>query len=136
MAAPNVVSIRSEPDVIAARIAARDAARRTGFNAVDQARIATIASELARYILLCARGGWVTISHIRQDQEPGIELVVEGQIPDSAEPNPDLLDGTITPDWESIRLLAHHLMDEMNIVGNNGPGLKIICRKWRRPWPL
>ncbi|MCG8346850.1 MAG: ATP-binding protein [Chloroflexales bacterium] len=136
MAAPNVVSIRSEPDVLAARIAARDAARRTGFNAVDQARIATIASELARYILLCAHGGWVTISHIRHDQEPGIELVAEGQALDSAEPSRELIGTAVTPDWENIRLLAHRLMDEMDIVGDNEPELKVICRKWRRPWAI
>ncbi|MDH7479718.1 MAG: ATP-binding protein [Syntrophomonadaceae bacterium] len=53
------VEITSEEDVILARLAARKAAVRLGFSLVDQTRIITVVSELARNIFLYAGSGWV-----------------------------------------------------------------------------
>ncbi|MHB2018510.1 MAG: ATP-binding protein, partial [Candidatus Xenobia bacterium] len=49
--------IASEADVVVARTAGRDLARRLGFGLVDQTRIATAISELTRNILLYAGSG-------------------------------------------------------------------------------
>ncbi len=133
MVALNVVSIRSEPDVIAARMAARDIARKMGFNAIDQARIATTASELARNIFIYAGEGTVTINQVQRNELYGIELMFEDQgpgIPDTTHPTSA---APVHGDTPGIGLLAsRRLMDEMEITTSAGVGTRIICRKWRR----
>lgn len=131
--APHVVSIRSDADIIAARMAARDVARSMGFSAIDQARIATATSELARNILLYAGEGSVTIAQTRRDNMYGIEMIFEDQGPGIA--NLDLLlsDDHSTSAVSGLGLAGtRRLMDEMNIQSVIGQGTTIICRRWRR----
>ena len=52
------VSIRGETDIIAARQAAREMASALGFGPVDQSRITTAVSELARNVVRYATDGW------------------------------------------------------------------------------
>lgn len=125
--APNVVSIRSEQDIIAARMAARDVARKIGFNAVDQARIAMAASNLARNIVLQAGEGSVTINQIQRDREYGIELVFEDQRQGAdADAPPAAAAPTLLPD------ASQDLMDEIDTTNATDSGTRITCRKWRR----
>lgn len=130
MVAPNVVSIRSEPDIIAARMAAaaREVARRIGFGAVDQARIATTASELARNILLYADEGCMVVQTIGDAAHHGIEMVFEDHGPGIIDPNHYLRD---TLPHTTIGLAgARRLMDEIEIVSERGVGTRVVCRKW------
>ena len=62
-AAPDVrrIPIHSDLDIVAARIEGRNLAREIGFGIIDQARVATAISELARNVLVYAQGGQVNI---------------------------------------------------------------------------
>lgn len=77
------VELKSEPDFLAARLAARKMARAAGLGIMDQTRFATAVSEIVRNVLLYAVGGTCDIedlsdaSHIRlqakvYDKGPGI----------------------------------------------------------------
>lgn len=133
---PNIVSIRSDVDIVAARIAARDVARRLGFGTLDQARIATVTSELTRNMLSYAGEGDVIITPISRPTEKhqhGIEIVFRDQGPGIVEADFILEHGN-TSTGKRVHGLpgAQRLMDELQIETNNGSGTRIVCRKWLR----
>ena len=71
MAQSKTAVIRSDLDIVIARTMTRDAAKALGFGAIDQARIATAVSELARNIFLYAGTGNVTV---REVEKPGRKI--------------------------------------------------------------
>lgn len=67
------VEINTEWDIVAARQLGRNEAKKIGFGTVDQARITTAISELARNIYLYAGMGRIEITCILQGQMKGID---------------------------------------------------------------
>ncbi len=135
MAAPHFISIRTESDIIAARMAARDVARSLHFSAIDQARIATAASELARNIVFYAGEGSMTIRPIQKSDLCGIEMIFQDEGPGISNVERFLNNGSISPHApsENIGLSGtQRLVDEMTVETTIGAGTRIICRKWRR----
>lgn len=131
--APNIVSIRSDLDIIAARMAARDAARKIGFSNIDQARIATATSELTRNILMYAREGSVIIRAVQSDKRYGIEIVFEDKGPGIPLTKDMLQNDSANQDSMGYGLSgSRRLMDQMEIETTTGIGTRIICHKWLR----
>ena len=81
MASSKAAVIRSDLDIVIARTLARDTAKALGFGAIDQARIATAVSELARNIFLYAGTGSVTVREIERAGRKGIEIVCAQHLP-------------------------------------------------------
>ncbi|GAA5528443.1 serine/threonine-protein kinase RsbT [Herpetosiphon gulosus] len=135
MAMPNkVITIQSDLDIVAARMAARDMAKAMGFGAIDQARIATAISELARNIYLYAGEGTVTVSEIQQGLRKGLQVVCEDQGPGIEDISLVMQDGYTTSKGMGMGMPgAKRLMDEFEIESVVGEGTKITCRKWKRP---
>ncbi|ACL23661.1 anti-sigma regulatory factor [Chloroflexus aggregans] len=132
MAQSKTAVIRSDFDIVIARTMARDMAKALGFGPIDQARIATAVSELARNIFLYAGTGNVTVRNIEKGSRKGIEIICEDQGPGI--PNIDLVmqDGYSTSRGMGMGLPgAKRLMDEFDIKSQEGVGTTIICRKWR-----
>jgi len=124
--------IRSDLDIVIARTLARDTAKSIGFGAIDQARIATAVSELARNIFLYAGTGSVTVREIEKLGRRGIEIVCEDQGPGIADLNLAMQDGYTTSRGMGMGLPgAKRLMDEFTINTEVGVGTTIVCRKWR-----
>lgn len=132
-AAPNLISIRSDLDIIAARMAAREFARRLGFSTIDQARIATATSELARIILTDAGEGSISIWQLHPDDRCGIELVLEDNRMQGSD-NASIWQNWVDPcEHVATGLTAvRRLMDELEIQNDNGTLVTVICRKWQR----
>ena len=65
MADVRCIPIRSDLDIVAARVEGRNLAKEIGFDIIDQARIATAITELARNVVLYAGDGAVTVKRIR-----------------------------------------------------------------------
>jgi serine/threonine-protein kinase RsbT len=133
MVSPNVVSIRSDVDIVAARMAARDAARAIGFGAIDQARIATATSELARIVLVSSGSGSVAITAVSRDGRFGVQIVCG-----DCGPILSAID-RVLPDSQNVLRLdevgingARRLMDEMELDLATNPGTTVTCRKWLR----
>lgn len=132
MAQPKAAVIRSDLDIVIARTLARDMAKMLGFGAIDQARIATAVSELARNIFLYAGTGSVTVREIEKNGRKGIEIVCEDQGPGIPDMNLAMQDGYTTSRGMGMGLPgAKRLMDEFDIRSQVGVGTTIICRKWR-----
>jgi serine/threonine-protein kinase RsbT len=124
--------IRSDLDIVIARTLARDTAKSLGFGPIDQARIATAVSELARNIFLYAGSGSVTVREVEKNARRGIEIVCEDQGPGIPDINVALQDGYSTSRGMGMGLPgAKRLMDEFDIRTQDGVGTTIVCRKWR-----
>lgn len=127
------IEIRDEPAIVLARQAGREMARELGFGTVDQARIATAISELARNILHFAGGrGAISVAPLN-DSKTGIEVVAEDQGPGIPDVEQALQDGYSTGKGLGAGLPgARRLMDEFEIESQVGVGTKIRCVKWLR----
>ena len=69
-----IVEIVTEWDIVAARQLGRNEAKKIGFNSVDQARITTVISELARNIYLYALVGEIGIERVTDGDRIGIRI--------------------------------------------------------------
>jgi serine/threonine-protein kinase RsbT len=132
MAQGKAAVIRSDLDIVIARTLARDTAKTLGFGAIDQARIATAVSELARNIFLYAGTGTVSVREVERGGRKGIEVLCEDQGPGIANIDLVMRDGYSTSRGMGMGLPgAKRLMDEFDIRSQEGIGTTIVCRKWR-----
>ena len=130
------VAIHGEADIIAARQTARRLARTLGFGVVDQSRIATAVSELARNVVRYATGrqGRMTARQIATPTgRVGLEIVVADDGPGIADLEAAMRPGATTSGGLGLGLPGtRRLMDEMTIDSAPGRGTTITLIKWRR----
>lgn len=125
-------TIRGDLDIVTARTTARDIARSVGFGAIDQARIATAVSELARNIFLYAGSGDVVAREVERNGRRGIEIEFKDDGPGIEDIDLVMQEGYSTSRGMGMGLPgARRLMDEFDIKSSVGVGTTITCRKWR-----
>ncbi len=125
--------VRSDLDIVSARVEGRDMAKAMGFGTIDQARIATAISELTRNIVLYAGEGTVTLRPIEQGNKKGIEVICEDRGPGIEDVNLVMQDGYSTSRGLGMGLPgAKRLMDEFEIQSQVGKGTRVTARKWLR----
>ena len=125
--------IRSDLDIVSARVEARDMAKAVGFGTIDQARIATAISELTRNIVLYAGEGKVILRVTERGTRRGIEVVCEDSGPGIEDVDLVMQDGYSTSRGLGMGLPgAKRLMDEFEIESEIGEGTRITVRKWLR----
>jgi serine/threonine-protein kinase RsbT len=126
------VAIRNDMDIVTARSTARDVARGLGFGSIDQARIATAVSELARNVFVHGKGGYMNVTELERNGRRGIELEFVDQGPGIGNLDQALQDGFSTVGSMGMGMPgAKRLMDEFDIQSTLGVGTTIMCRKWR-----
>ena len=127
------VKIINEWDIVAARQLGRNVAKELGFGTVDQARITTAISELARNIYLYAGQGSVSIEKININGKSGLKIIAEDQGPGIEDIRRVMEDGYTTSGGLGAGLPgAKRLMDDFDIESIPGEGTKIIATKWLR----
>lgn len=127
------VEINTEWDIVAARQLGRNKAKRIGFGTVDQARITTAISELARNIYLYAGRGKIEITCISQNQAKGISIVASDEGPGIADVRKVMDDGFTTSGGLGAGMPGvKRLMDDFNITTEKGVGTTITAIKWVR----
>ncbi len=125
--------IRSDLDIVSARVEGRDMAKSLGFGTIDQARIATAISELARNIVLYASEGTVTLRVIERGLRKGVEVVCEDHGPGIENVGMVMQDGYSTSRGLGMGLPgAKRLMDDFEITSRVGEGTRVTVRKWLR----
>jgi serine/threonine-protein kinase RsbT len=130
------VIIAGEDGIVAARQTARESARQLGFGMVDQSRIATAVSELARNVVRYATAGRGE-AIVRVVESPsrgtGIEIVVRDEGPGIADIPLVMRDGYTSGPGLGMGLPGtRRLMDEFSIDSALGQGTTVTIRKWRR----
>ncbi len=125
------IPIKDEYDIVAARSAGKALSSQCGFGLVDQTRISTAISELARNILVYAVTGTVHIRGVRADEKHGIEIVAEDHGPGIANLDLAMTDGHTTGRGLGSGLPGtKRLMDEFEIKSEVGRGTTVTTRKW------
>ncbi|MEA1864327.1 MAG: anti-sigma regulatory factor [Euryarchaeota archaeon] len=125
------IPIKDEYDIVVARSAGKTISSKCGFGLVDQTRISTAISELARNILVYAVTGTVYIREVDADGKHGIEVVAEDHGPGIANLDLAMTDGHTTGGGLGAGLPGtKRLMDEFEIVTAVGEGTTVTVRKW------
>lgn len=131
MKTKSTVEIITEWDIVAARQLGRNEAKAIGFGAVDQARITTAISELARNIYLYARAGEVTIERIHETEKEGIRIIAKDKGPGINDLRKVMEDGYSTSGGLGAGLPGvKRLMDFMDIQSSVGNGTVVVIEKW------
>lgn len=127
------VNIRQEWDIVGARQLGREKAKELGFGTVDQARIATAISELARNIYLYAGTGKVYFETVDHLDKKGLKIVAVDEGPGIRDLSQVMQDGYSTSGGLGAGLPGvKRLMDTFEINSEWGEGTEIIAIKWIR----
>ncbi|ORT55656.1 ATP-binding protein [Streptomyces sp. CB03238] len=123
--------LRSEEDLLALRHAVRAATLRAGFGLVDQTRIVTAASELARNAYIHGHGGIFELETIRRAGRIGLQLSVSDRGPGIPDLDTAFVDGFTTGSGLGHGLGgARRLMDEFHVRTAPGQGTTIVAVRW------
>lgn len=127
------VKIVTEWDIVAARQLGRNVAKELGFGTVDQARITTAISELARNIYLYAGQGEIRIERIINHGKKGLKIIAVDEGPGIPNIRKVMEDGFSTSGGLGAGLPGvKRLMDEFDITSSVGEGTDIQAIKWLR----
>lgn len=126
------VEIRTSEDVIDARQCARRLALKLGFSLVDQTKIVTASSELARNLLVHGGGGVVTAEIVRNGFRSGVRLTFEDQGPGIPDVELALKDGYTSGSGMGLGLGgAKRLSNEFEIDTAPGRGTRVTIIRWK-----
>jgi len=127
------VDIYTEWDIVAARQLGRDEAKTIGFGSVDQARITTAISELARNIYLYAGKGKIEIVRLYENGQYGMCVIASDEGPGIEDHRKVMTDGYTTSGGLGAGMPGvKRLMDDFDLVSNVGVGTTITAKKWLR----
>lgn len=125
------VPLVSEPDVVTVRRRVREVAAQLGFSLVDQTKVVTAASELARNTLIHGRGGAMELN-LLNGPRVGLRLTFEDKGPGIADVPLALRDGFTTGSGLGLGLGgAKRLVNEFEIVSRVGEGTRITVTRWK-----
>ena len=126
------LSLISEQDIVAARQKIRKVSQQIGFSIVDQTKIVTAASELARNAVVYGGGGILEWETIDQNGRAGLRLTVSDQGPGIEDLTLAMKDG-----WTSGRGMGlglpgtKRLVNDFSITSERGVGTKVIVTRWK-----
>lgn len=127
------VEIYTEWDIVAARQLGRNEAKKAGFGTVDQARITTAISELARNIYLYAGKGEIEIKSLSVNGLSGITIIASDEGPGILDIRKVMEDGFTTSGGLGAGMPGvRRLMDEFKIASELGVGTVVTATKWLR----
>lgn len=127
-----VLHIRSSDDVVRVRQEVRSKAVVAGLGLVDQTKIVTAASELARNTLDYGGGGTMTIAMINDGIRRGLRLVFEDKGPGISDIQQALQDGFSTGSGLGLGLSgAKRLSNEFGIESTPGVGTRVTIARWK-----
>src|SRR5678810_428354 len=124
-------SVSSSEDVVAVRKLVREWSVTSGFSLVDQTKMVTAASELARNLVLYGGGGTVRLEALNDGMKRGLRLVFEDQGPGIEDIEQALQDGFTTGNGLGLGLGgARRLSSEFAIESRPGEGTKVTIARW------
>ena len=125
------ITINTELDIITARQIARETSNTIGFDKVDQARIVTAISEIAKNIIMYAHIGLIKIEIVEKENKKGISIK-------AIDRGPGIVDIKSALDESNLKGLGaglpgvRRLMDSLEIESDVGKGTKVYMEKWLR----
>jgi len=124
--------IKTSSDVVMARQKVRQWATELRFTLVDQTKLVTAASELARNALDHGQGGQMTIEVVNGLSRTGLKLIFEDNGPGIPDIEMALKDGFTTGSGMGLGLGgSKRLVNEFAIESDVGKGTKITVLRWK-----
>jgi serine/threonine-protein kinase RsbT len=126
------LQIDSGERLVAVRQAVRAKAEELRFSLVDQTRIITAASELARNTLQHGGGGTVAIEIVENGTRRGLRLTFKDQGPGIPDLELAMKDGYTTGGGLGLGLSgSKRLVNEFAILSKVGEGTEVTITKWK-----
>ena len=127
-----VMPLRSDEDVVRLRQMVREQMVVAGFSLIDQTKIVTASSELARNTLRYGGGGEARVLQLSNGLRRGLALEFVDQGPGIPDIEQALRDGYTTGGGMGLGLSgAKRLSDEFEIESAPGAGTTVKIRKWK-----
>lgn len=126
-----IVPIRTESDIVEARLQGRAVAEAVGIAGTDLTLIATAISEIARNILAYAHRGEILIEEALDGGRRGVRIVARDAGPGIEDVERALEDGYTTGGGLGLGLPgARRLMDDFDLVSSPEAGTTVTMVKW------
>jgi serine/threonine-protein kinase RsbT len=123
--------LRTSDDVVRVRQAVRARAVASGFSLVDQTKIVTAASEIARNTVDYGGGGELRIEILRNGQRRGVRLTFSDSGPGIRDIDQAMRDGYTTGNGLGLGLSgAKRLCNEFDIKSTAGSGTTVTIARW------
>lgn len=127
-----LIPLRNPNDIVLARQKVRQSSIGLRFSLVDQTKLVTAASELARNALDHGKGGNMTIEELANGTRSGLRLIFEDQGPGIPDIEKALTDGFTTGSGMGLGLGgSKRLVNEFSIESQVGKGTRISIARWR-----
>lgn len=128
-----VMPVRTDEDVVRLRKQVRDDLVALGFSLIDQTKMVTAASELARNTLRYGGGGEAHLVRYRDSHRTGIEVILIDKGPGIANVELAMTDGFTTGAGLGLGLSgARRLADEFELQTVPGEGTSVRIAKWKQ----
>ena len=124
--------LRNEHDIVLGRQAVRRMAQELTFSLVDQTKIVTAASELARNALIYGGGGLLRWEVLQDGGKRGLRLTFQDQGPGIADIGLALTDGWTSGKGLGLGLTgARRLVNEFELDSTPGVGTRVTVTRWK-----
>jgi serine/threonine-protein kinase RsbT len=124
--------LKNEHDIVLSRQAVRRMTQQQGFSLVDQTKMVTAASELARNALIYGGGGTLKWALLNEGTKRGVRLTFEDQGPGIANMELALTDGWSSGTGLGLGLTGtRRLVNEFEIESNVGSGTRVVITRWK-----
>lgn len=125
------IPVLSEPDIVTVRRRVRETASQIGLSLVDQTKVVTAASELARNTLIYGGGGSVQLESLNGPRL-GVRLTFSDNGPGIPDIELALRDGFTTGSGLGLGLGGtKRLVNEFEIESKAGQGTKVVITRWK-----
>lgn len=127
-----LLPVRTSSDIVRVRQLMREWAVQAGFSLVEQTKIVTAASELARNTVEHGGGGTARVELMTDSGRRGLRLTCEDQGPGIADIGLALTDGFTTRDGLGLGLPgARRLVNDFSIDSRPGEGTRVVITRWK-----
>jgi serine/threonine-protein kinase RsbT len=124
--------LRNQNDIVLGRQAVRRLAQEQGFSLVDQTKLVTAASELARNALIYGGGGELKWEKLVDGAKRGVRLVFEDHGPGIADIEQAMTDGWTSGNGLGLGLTgARRLVNEFELQSTVGVGTRVTIARWK-----
>ena len=128
----DTMSVRGSGEVVGVRHLVRKYAVELGFTLIEQTKIVTAASELARNMVDYGKGGTLTVDALDDGIRKGLRLIFEDNGPGIPDISAALRDGFTTGGGMGLGLGgAKRLSNEFDIESAPGKGTRVTIVRWK-----
>ena len=126
------IPLTTTDEVVTIRQRAREFALDARLSLVDQTKLVTAASELARNMVIYGGGGMVTLEHLEQDGRAGVRIIFDDKGPGISDISLALRDGYTTGGGLGLGLGgAKRLVNDFELRSEPGQGTNIAITRWK-----